>query len=71
MSHNVYVLLHTYETKFGIETKLIGNFSSREKAEEEKKKREKLQGFIDYPKGFRIEVYEIDKDRCQEIIYLT
>lgn len=70
MINKVYVLLHTKETKFGLDTKEIGVFSSLEIAVEEKKKRELITGFIQYPNGFRVEVFIVDIDRCQEIIYL-
>ena len=67
----VYVLIHAKETKqSGIQEFVIGFFSSLERAIEEKKKRENVLGFKDYPEGFRVEVFVIDKDICQEIIYL-
>lgn len=67
----VYVLIHAKETKqSGISEFGIGTFSSLERAIEEKKKRENVLGFKDYPEGFRVEVFVIDKDICQEIIYL-
>ncbi|WP_239375254.1 hypothetical protein [Snodgrassella gandavensis] len=67
----VYCLIHAKETKQGgVQEFGIGTFSSLERAVEEKKKRENVLGFKDYPKGFRIEVFIIDKDFCQEIIYL-
>ncbi|WP_143557436.1 serine kinase [Snodgrassella alvi] len=69
--NKVYTLFHVKETKQnGISEFKIGTFSTLERALEEKKKRENVSGFKDYPKGFRIEVFIIDKDFCQEIIYL-
>ncbi len=69
--NKVYTLIHAKETKQnGLTQFEIGTFSSLERALEEKKKRENVSGFKDYPKGFRIEVFIIDKDFCHEIIYL-
>jgi len=41
-------------------TKLIGFFSSKEKAEEIIENYKKMEGFRDYPEGFTIEECEID-----------
>ncbi len=71
IENKVYTLIHAKETKQnGLTQFEIGTFSSLERALEEKKKRENVSGFKDYPKGFRIEVFIIDKDFCHEIIYL-
>lgn len=67
MGEYVYLLRHTYE--YGEEneheeTKIIGIYSTREKAEDVVKKFKLLPGFKDYPEEcFVICEYKIDKDK--------
>jgi len=76
MKHNerntktVYILQHSYEVGDDgqyDETKLIGVYSTREKAEQVIERYRMLPGFRDYPIGcFHIAKYEIDKDHWSE-----
>ncbi len=57
MKTPLYLLWHTYEKKPGDEdTKLIGVYSSEERAKEALEKVRVKPGFRDYPDGF--EIYE-------------
>ena len=58
----VYLLDHSHDN----DTKLIGVFSSRETAECAITKYLEKPGFQDYPDGFRIVEYEIDKAFWEE-----
>ncbi len=66
MKEFVYLLRHTYEYGEEMEheeTKIIGIYSSREKAEEVIKRFVLLPGFKNYPEEyFVIEEYLLDKD---------
>lgn len=61
----VYLLQHSYEveTEVGVfdETKLIGIFSSKEKAEKAIEEYKKITGFKNYPENFYVGQYELDK----------
>ncbi|BBB90460.1 DUF7336 domain-containing protein [Methylomusa anaerophila] len=65
-----YVLQHSYEVgEDGAfdEVKLIGVYSSKEKAEQVIRRYKILPGFKDYPmECFHISEYEIDKDQWAE-----
>jgi len=58
---SVFLLHHTYEDKDHEDIKLIGVFSTREAAEHAMLKVKNEPGFRDYPDGFEISEYEIDK----------
>mgnify|MGYP000844310579 CR=1 FL=1 len=55
----VYMLYH--ETERNNDRKLIGFFSTREKADIEKEKYVKMKGFKDFPEGFKIKTLTIGK----------
>ena len=55
----VYMLYH--ETERNNDGKLIGFFSTREKADIEKEKYIKMKGFKDFPEGFKIKTMTIGK----------
>jgi hypothetical protein len=63
---SVFVLEHSYEDNQHEDTKMIGVYSSQEKAKETIKKFKKLPGFKEYPNGFNIDEYEIDEDNWTE-----
>ncbi len=46
--------------------KIVGIYSSKEKAESTVERYRSLPGFKNYPKGFNISEYEIDKDYWEE-----
>jgi hypothetical protein len=48
------------------ETKLIGIFSSKEKAEKAIEEYKKISGFKNYPENFYIDQYELDKRHWEE-----
>jgi hypothetical protein len=61
----VFIVQHSYEVgEDGLydETKLIGIYSSLEKAESVVERYKTLPGFRDYIDAFHISEYEIDKD---------
>lgn len=63
----VFLLQHSYEVGEFDETKVIGIYSSKEKAEETVKRYKQLPGFKDYPdECFYIDEYELDSDNWQE-----
>lgn len=62
-----YVLEHYYEINDFDEAKLIGIYSSKEKAQRALESVENLPGFKDFPKeNFNIDCYEIDEDNWTE-----
>jgi hypothetical protein len=63
---SVFLLQHSYEINDFEETKVIGIYLSRKKAEQVIGKYKKLQGFKDYPDSFYIDEYEMDKDNWEE-----
>lgn len=63
----VHVLQHTHELAGGIEdVKLIGVYSSREKAQAAVARLVRVPGFADAPSGFHIDEYQLDKDHWVE-----
>jgi hypothetical protein len=66
--NSVFVLQHSYEHDDGHdEVKMIGVYSSEEKARETVEKLKNAKGFCDYPiECFYIDEYEIDKDNWIE-----
>ena len=62
----VYVLQHTYEDETHEDTKFLGVFSSDEAAKEAILHLRNLPGFRDYPDGFEIDKYEIDRPHWSE-----
>ncbi|MCX7923119.1 MAG: hypothetical protein N3B21_14075 [Clostridia bacterium] len=62
----VYLLQHSYEYDDCEETKIIGIYSSKEKADLVIEKYKKLPGFKHYPDCFFIDGYKIDEDNWQD-----
>lgn len=62
----VYLLQHSYEQNDIEETKIIGIFSSKEKALEVIERYKILSGFKEYPNDFYIDEYQIDKNHWEE-----
>ena len=59
----VYLLSHTHEVNPGEEDdKLIGVYSTPEKAEAARRRALTWPGFRDVPDGFSIDQYEVDSD---------
>jgi hypothetical protein len=63
---NVFVLHHTYGCSESETYKLIGIFSSEELAKSAVYAHSQLPGFKDYPDGFEISLYQIDKSHWDE-----
>ena len=64
---NVFVLQHARERLGGEEdVKFIGVYSSEVAAKEAVRRLQSVAGFRDFPDGFYIDEYEIDKDHWQE-----
>lgn len=63
---SVFLLQHNYEVENLEETKIIGIYSTREKAEVIIRKYQGLPGFKLYPDGFYIDEYNIDEDNWTE-----
>lgn len=60
----VYLLIHTYEFCDSIETKFLGIYSTRKKAEEAKARFYPLEGFRKYPEScFYISSFSLDEDK--------
>jgi len=62
----VYIVEHSYENDDCEEAKLIGVFSTKEKAEQIVKQYKKLPGFKDFPDNFYINKYELDVSEWKE-----
>lgn len=63
----VFVLQHVHQiTSDQEDVKLMGIYSSRERAEEAQSRMIKLPGFSDAPDGFHIDEYEVDVDHWTE-----
>ena len=64
---DVFLLWHVHELPRGEEDeKLIGVYSSRETAEDAKRRALSHPGFRGRPEGFQIDRYEIDQDHWTE-----
>lgn len=63
---SVFLLQHSYEQGECEETKIIGIYSTRKKAEETIEKFKGVTGFKDYPDSFYIDEYELDEDNWVE-----
>lgn len=65
---SVFLLQHSYErSETGEEeTKLIGVYSNKEKAQEAKTRLSLQSGFKDFPENFFIDEYEIDQDNWRD-----
>ena len=63
---SVYVLHHEHELDGCDEAKLIGVYSSRERAEAAIARLQKQPGFSDHPDGFHIDHYALDEDNWVE-----
>lgn len=57
----VYLLQHTAERQDGDDVKIIGIYSSLELAEKAKSAIAATSGFKDYPDGFYIDQYSLDR----------
>lgn len=63
----VFVIQHLREDPDGYDNvKFIGVYSTRELAERVVESYKRLPGFSEYPEGFYIDRYEIDKDHWTE-----
>lgn len=58
---NVYILFHINKLNEE-DSKLVGVYSSNEKAQKAKKKMKTLPGFKDSPNSFIIDRYELNKE---------
>lgn len=65
--NEVFLLWHSHDLGNGeIEDKLIGVYSSLDKAEAAKARTLKLDGFRATPEGFLIDRHELDRDAWSE-----
>jgi hypothetical protein len=62
----VFLLQHSYEIEGSEQIKIIGIYSTRDKAKTAIEKFKTLPGFSDYPDSFYIDEYEIDQDNWEE-----
>lgn len=63
---SVFILQHSYEIDESEQTKIIGIYSTRDKANAAVEKFKTLPGFRDYPESFYIDEYEIDQNNWNE-----
>jgi hypothetical protein len=64
---SVFVVFHEYETSSGCDSsKFIGVYASREAGEAAILRTRMQPGFCDFPDGFSIDEYELNKDHWQE-----
>lgn len=66
MTESVFLVLHNTDPVSQEDAKLLGIFSSREKAQGRVDRARNQPGFADAPDGFIIDEYTIDKDEWQE-----
>lgn len=59
--NKVFLVQHAYEIEGMDEIKTIGIYSTEENAKKVVEEYKKLPGFKDYPEGFYIGSYELDK----------
>ena len=62
----VYLLWHMYDRNGGEEAKLLGAYSSREKAEAKIPGYRALPGFCNHPDDFLVDEYEMDQPMWTE-----
>lgn len=58
----VYLLWHAHDLDNEVDVKLLGVYSSQQKAVEAKERLKLLPGFRDNLPGFHISCYQLDKD---------
>jgi hypothetical protein len=64
---NVFVVQHVHSQEDGVEdVKLIGVYSSREKADAAVARLSRLPGFSEAPDGFSVDEYPVDQDHWVE-----
>lgn len=63
---SAFLLQHSYEIDGSEQVKIIGIYSTRDKANEVIGKYKTLPGFCCYPESFYIDEYEIDKNDWEE-----
>lgn len=66
MSEHVFLLWHTHEPNEEENAKLLGVYSTRAKARGRIIRAKKLPGFEEWPDGFIVDDYEVDKDEWCE-----
>jgi hypothetical protein len=62
----VYLLWHAHDLEEEEDVKLLGVYSSEQKAEEAKTRSIELPGFRELPEGFHMDCYEVDQDHWTE-----
>jgi homoserine kinase type II len=62
----VYLLQHSYEHNDDEEVKVIGVYSSEMAARAAIKRLKEQPGFRNYPDGFHVDHYQLDKDHWTE-----
>jgi hypothetical protein len=62
----VYLLWHTHDLNQDEDSKLLGLYSSEQKAVEARERAIALPGFRDAPDGFHIDCYRVDRDEWTE-----
>ena len=64
---SVYLLWHMHRIPDSdVDAKLLGVYSTRERAEERQEQARKLEGFRDAPDGFLIDECPVDRDQWPE-----
>ena len=64
---DVFLLWHVHEFPDGEEdAKLIGVYSTREKAEQARQRLAVHPGFRELPEGFQVSAYQLDRDHWTE-----
>ena len=63
----VFVLHHVRsDDEFGDDAKLIGVYSTRERAEAASERLKSQPGFVDHPEGWEISRYRLNKDHWED-----
>jgi hypothetical protein len=66
MNTHIYILHHSYEDEDHEDTKLIGVYSSEQKAAETILRLRVMPGFRRYPNAFTVNKFTIDQDHWTE-----
>jgi hypothetical protein len=62
----VYLLWHSHDLNGEVDAKLLGVYSSEQRALEARERAKALPGLRENPSGFHIDEYEVDKDHWTE-----
>ena len=63
---SVFLVTHAYELRGEEQIKIIGVYKSKKDARLAVRRKKRMEGFRDHPKGFHIDCLELGKDQWSE-----